>query len=748
MVVTMAVSRVPSYCLRPFRQGGPLKPHLTHIFAVACVVATIAGCAHSRGPRVHVDPVANLGDATPLAGADGSPDDLWLDCHKANAKACYNLAVHYDVKASPRDASRYYQRACDGGIHEACARLARMYEDGRGVEADQNHATRLYTRACDAGVMPACTRAGAHYFYGQGVIRSLGRARMLFGKACMAGHARGCTWLARFYKGGVGVPVDAKVGRALFLHACALGDEQACNKASTKAGRALATNKPAGLDKLCTQGVGAACFALAGRYFKGDGVAEDASKVESLLARACKLHYADGCGGRLETPLFQPHSKDDIEPFAKACDAGSAAACRGFAQALLKFSKHDKAFHQRYVPAMERACRLGDAFDCEVMGLAFFRAHVPNKRKRVGISWTRAACRLGKMSECNRMGHVYFDSALVEHDDKRALKWFIRACDGGMPEACLTVAQGYKRAHNGVLAPIYFPRAMGGFAAYCEQKDDIVACAKAAVIALNKYGDVPPRQAAGWARKACEAKNAEGCYLLGRCYVVGFGVVVDYKHAVEVFDRACQEGKAAACTSAGFIADVHVKSLDAAFSTKEYQHGCDQGDAMSCGNLGEYFELGVGDKPDIERAVTFYNRACIGDNAYGCANLGYLAIHGKGVDQNANRGRTLYEYACKHGDPRACLALARHWELGTFGKVDKDKAKAYIAKVCGKRKLDACLLDEGERFETGDGAPRDPKRARAFFEWACQRGSQPSCKHLQTLKTTDTDEKAEEVSKR
>src|SRR5262245_52681066 len=49
-----------------------------------------------------------------------------------------------------------FTRACEGKIAESCARLAVLYQDGRGLKKDSARAVTLLQQGCEGGAMDGC----------------------------------------------------------------------------------------------------------------------------------------------------------------------------------------------------------------------------------------------------------------------------------------------------------------------------------------------------------------------------------------------------------------------------------------------------------------------------------------------------------------------------------------------------------------------------------------------------------------
>src|SRR5204863_59065 len=109
-----------------------------------------AGRAVLRGEGVKSDPARArelFSDACtqrPHAGCL-DPSDL-----------CSDYLAGYEVLAEPSLARAPCEKACNGGVGEACDNLSDMYQDGSGVPKDESQAAALRKRACSLGDRDAC----------------------------------------------------------------------------------------------------------------------------------------------------------------------------------------------------------------------------------------------------------------------------------------------------------------------------------------------------------------------------------------------------------------------------------------------------------------------------------------------------------------------------------------------------------------------------------------------------------------
>lgn len=85
--------------------------------------------------------------------------------------------------------------------------------------------------------------------------------------------------------------------------------------------------------------------------------------------------------------------------------------------------------------------------------------------------------------------------------------------------------------------------------------------------------------------KACESKDASGCYNLGFIYYQGVGVERDYQKAFNLYKKACESKSVKGCYNLGFM---HYKGVgvkqDRSRAREIYAKACDLGMKIGCEN--------------------------------------------------------------------------------------------------------------------------------------------------------------------
>jgi tetratricopeptide (TPR) repeat protein len=160
-----------------------------------------------------------------------------------SAQTCLGLGNKYrDGDGVPKDldrAAELYDRACKGGLTDACDNLDNLglhYAEGAGVQEDESHAVALYEEACDGGNLWGCTHLGDSFARGKGVRKDGARAVALLQRACDGGLAAGCSNLGLLYQYGQGVEKDEDQAIRFFQRACRRGERTGCSMLESVAG--------------------------------------------------------------------------------------------------------------------------------------------------------------------------------------------------------------------------------------------------------------------------------------------------------------------------------------------------------------------------------------------------------------------------------------------------------------------------------------------------------------------------------
>lgn len=136
--------------------------------------------------------------------------------------------------------------------------------------------------------------------------------------------------------------------------------------------------------------------------------------------------------------------------------------------------------------------------------------------------------------------------------------------------------------------------------------------------------------------------------------------------------------------------------------------------------LGSCYKLGTGVKRNLETAVGWYTRAAEQGDAEGERSLAVCYEHGEGVDQNDELAFKWYRLAAIKEDIAAQYALARSYEFGRG--VDKNiNEAAYWCLSAARLGHVSAQLRCGEMLKFGLGMKKD---LVAAFQWFCKAARQ------------------------
>ena len=162
------------------------------------------------------------------------------------------LIIASSLFAATTKQAEEVRRLAEQGDLQAQVKLARMYEEGRGVPKDFDEALKWYKEAAEHGDAFAQGTLGWFYQYGQGVETNFQTAISWYQKAAEQGHAMSQLNLAVMYDNGIGI---------------------ATNKEEAVKWYRLAAN----------QGQPRAQLDLAVMYWRGEGVTQDYKQAWDLL---------------------------------------------------------------------------------------------------------------------------------------------------------------------------------------------------------------------------------------------------------------------------------------------------------------------------------------------------------------------------------------------------------------------------------------------------------------------------------
>ncbi|MGI9627892.1 MAG: tetratricopeptide repeat protein [Longimicrobiales bacterium] len=303
-----------------------------------------------------------------LACSDGAEQARALEdrCGSEDMAACLELGIQFvrghQVLSDWRRASALFEEACDGGMPEACTRLAWMHlhlrARDRGVRPDSAAATELYERACDDGFANGCVGLAELYLQKDSIVedveptgplQDLAHAVQLLNQACDAGEMMGCVRLGLLHRDSVGVEADPVRATELFGRACDDGQQLGCahfgHSLEIGFGAPEDVSRASALyEASCETDDTTGCFFLGGLHERGVHLAQDYDRALDL--------YEDACYGNVERDSGSPGVAESCFRAAELYVTGTAGEGRRY----------------RSIDFYRRACRMGYLEACEREG--------------------------------------------------------------------------------------------------------------------------------------------------------------------------------------------------------------------------------------------------------------------------------------------------------------------------------------------------------------------------------------------
>lgn len=209
--------------------AAPIAPDVTGSIASPPerVSVTIPPAAKAKGKTNWV-PVSDV-----LPDAIGGPA-LRTAAAKGDPGAAFEVGVRYaegkGVAPDFAEATKWYERAAQGGIVPATFRLGTLYEKGLGTKKDVEAARRYYIQAAEKGSAKAMHNLAVLDADGGGLGPNYKSAAQWFRKAAERGVADSQFNLAILYARGIGVEQNLAESFKWFSLAAAQGDADSARK--------------------------------------------------------------------------------------------------------------------------------------------------------------------------------------------------------------------------------------------------------------------------------------------------------------------------------------------------------------------------------------------------------------------------------------------------------------------------------------------------------------------------------------
>lgn len=464
-----------------------------------------------------------------------------------------------------------------------------------------------------------------------------------------------------------------------------------------------ATGLP-GLDNVAI----AKAFLTAFRDFSSDPLYQD--------ARAAAAAWAKG------KPYTVATSRDAAE---QACDQADGLACVVAGVMLEDTQDVRRAHANQAMKRYQQGCTIGEDLSC--LHQALFTLRGPTKDDAKVRQLLNSACERKHGPSCHHLGLLHRFGVGATRSFETAKGFIAKGCRYGDPEACASWALTYLRSRRPDTAT-----AKGLFHQACDQ-GSARGCAGLAF--MTEFGLGTKKSASVALKgylKSCAAGWGVACDNAAKMYTEGTGTRVNATKAFEYSARGCMLGWGMSCSKVGNALAAGSKPLTKpnpglAFLLQE--HACDDGHGSACVALGRAYEQGLGTRPNHPKAMGLYQAACDGTSEGFSRYKRALTPEGKALPTAMAMAKLVAKSAVKPADGKGCVELARIYNEGSGVRRDPVKAMAVIELACN-RGVGAACRQWGDYHRQGNTGTVDTKAAVAAYERGCQLKDWASCAKL------------------
>jgi TPR repeat protein len=295
-------------------------------------------------------------------------------------------------------------------------------------------------------------------------------------------------------------------------------------------------------------------------------------------------------------------------------------------------------------------------------------------------------------------------------------------------------------------------------------------------------------QAIQWAERARSLGNPAGTNLLYMIYGKGYGVAVDMNKAIGYLKEAAEKGDPGARTNYALMAYRGTPEIprDHELAAKYFlelskreppvavalyylglmqymgeggqkkdekagmaliERAAEAGHGEAQQDLGRNHEYGWTVKPDLPRAISWYEKAAAQHEGWALWRMGMVYVRGEGRDADSKIAVDYFRKAAEAGNPDGMTSLAVMYATGDGVKQDFDEARRYYEQAADAGS-DHALLNLAGMYLRGEGVTVDMVQAYVLASIAEQRGSEQAGPMRRGLEKELSKEQRDEAKRR
>ncbi len=250
-------------------------------------------------------------------------------------------------------------------------------------------------------------------------------------------------------------------------------------------------------------------------------------------------------------------------------------------------------------------------------------------------------------------------------------------------------------------------------------------------------GHLDYKKAMEWFEKAANQGSEEAKSWIASMYLFGFGVTKDIDRARDMLLLTTAANDPLGFSFLGIMHESGVGfPKDPSAAAEIYQHGVNLGGGRAAELLGTLYYIGRGVPKDRVKATQLYLLSTRLGNDWGQVRLADLYANGEGVLANPQLALKLYEASAKQGNKLAEYKLASLYEKGQQVEQNPKMARVFYHRSAMKNYAPA-LSSLAMMTWTGDGTGhQNPVAAYVWMSFAAAQNHPTAARQLEQWEQT------------
>ena len=217
--------------------------------------------------------------------------------------------------------------------------------------------------------------------------------------------------------------------------------------------------------------------------------------------------------------------------------------------------------------------------------------------------------------------------------------------------------------------------------------------------------------------------NKISSYVLGQCYLNGYGTPRNDLDAAVWFRRAAEMGYSKAQTQLGYCYENGLGVVpNMVEACNWYRKAADQGEKIAQNNLGNYYTYGIGVDIDYPEGMRYYKLSAEQGFSVALYNIGICYYNALGVDNDDTEAVKWFRLSAEQAYDLAQNALGNCYRYGRG--VEQDYKEAFrFYQLAKKNSNPYVLVNLADMYRFGLGVPQQLDSAASYYMYSADNGN-------------------------